>query len=240
MSEILKSIGESVQGIANIHSLIAFVVVVVLFFIIKPKDLGAKQRIGLLCIFLIWGIALVWISKPNQKEALPQKVSPIEVVDDKEKILFGIKTLIDSSTLPLYLTDKNLKVMYCNTRLANLMDYNKEDIVGKPIEKLRPIFSLRVHKQVRAKFDREQDFLMGENRRKTPLVAEYETIIDNRELHGKPYGNLYRLLIHYDMITYGPDSKILGAFVNFDLDELDEGDLPQAIDEVLKKKYIDE
>lgn len=235
MSKDFEGLSKIVPKISNPYNLTAFALVVIGIVLVNVEDINSDQKTLLLSIFLVGVFVILGILKPNQQESVSN-----EIVEDQENYLLGIRALIDSSTLPLYLTDKNLKVIYCNTDFAHLMDFNKEEIIGKTIEQLRPLFSLRVHEQVREKFDRDQDYLMSENRRKTPLHAGYETIIDNSKLHEKKYDRLYRLLIHYDMITYGPNSKILGALVNFDLDDLDESELPKAIDEVLSKKYIDE
>jgi len=228
VSKGFQGLSNIIPKISNPFNLAAFALVVVGIVLVNVEGLESEQKTLVLCVFLVGVFVILGILKPSQLKAVT-----IKSESEGKHSFSGIEALIDSSSIPLYLTDQNLNVIYCNKQFAFLMDSNINAIINRHITDLLDHFALRVHEKIRDKFIVEQKELMLRSQKGTRSHADYTTIIDNRDLPGSPYSGTYRLWIHSDKIADGPDKKIIGAFVIFHLDELEEGSLQPAVDEIL-------
>lgn len=139
----------------------------------------------------------------------------------------GIVALIDSSSLPMYFLDSELKVHHCNDHLAALLDSEAETITGEHVSDLVGRFARRVHVSRREPFLEMQRALI--DRVESDLGPHTEAVeyLDNRELLGSRYDGLYRVWIHADKIRPQKRGDYLGVFVVYRLERLsDDAEIP--------------
>jgi PAS domain-containing protein len=134
----------------------------------------------------------------------------------------GLKALIDSSNLPMYLTDTNLVMISCNARLAELLNCERSALEGQHLLTTLEYFGKRVPGSRRREFLRKQRDLIGKAMSDLAPHAEYTEYIDNRDLHGTTYNDLFRIHIHADKVI-GLETKYeIGTFVSYTVTKVDQ------------------
>lgn len=106
-----------------------------------------------------------------------------------------IRRLIDSSGLPMYLTDRKFVVLHCNSHLVHLLDSSRDLLVGRPIADLISRFAARVPKANRKAFEGRQRQIVGRLLEDLAPNSEESEITDNSDLAGNEYQGSYRVWI---------------------------------------------
>jgi PAS domain-containing protein len=132
----------------------------------------------------------------------------------------GLRALIDSSTLPMYVTDKNFSIMIaCNKQLCALLNCVKSGLERRPLHRALYYFSERVPLSRRERFIEDQIQLANAcTSDLTPNVWRTE-YIDNSKLHGDMFNGMYRVRMHSDRV-FTAAGETIGFFVIYQLDEV--------------------
>jgi hypothetical protein len=136
--------------------------------------------------------------------------------------LDGLRILVDSSDLPMYFTDSDLRVLHCNDALCALIDTTPPKIEGRHISTgLLEMFILRVPLSRRAEFKKNQMALIGKAAKDFVPHADRIEFIDNSDLEGGRYRGLFKVWAHADKIRNAERSEDIGTFVIFRVEEVD-------------------
>lgn len=136
--------------------------------------------------------------------------------------LDGLRILVDSSDLPMYFTDTDLRVLHCNDALCALIGTTPPKIERKHISTgLLEMFSLRVPPSRRPKFKEDQMALIGKAAKDFVPHADRIEFIDNSDLEGGRYRGLFKVWAHADEIRNAERSEDIGTFVIFRVEEVD-------------------
>jgi PAS domain-containing protein len=144
----------------------------------------------------------------------PPKELPAEFV--------GLRALIESSTLPMYVTDKQFSmIIACNKQFCALLNCDKSSLEYRPLRKAFYYFMERIPPSRRESFKENQlklakSFASGLN--PSAWRTEY---IDNRDLDGNIFNSMYRVRMHSDKV-FTAAGEIVGFFVIYQLDEVSE------------------
>jgi PAS domain-containing protein len=139
--------------------------------------------------------------------------SPAEGVTEEERMFSHMRHLIDSSGLPMYMTDRKFKVLHCNSHLEHLLDSSRSKLVDRPLADLISRFAERVPKRNRKRFEARQKQIVGRLLKDLAPHSEECEIIDNSKLAGNEYPGSYRVWISADKINLGDKIGDVGLFV---------------------------
>ena len=217
MTNALNKIGDTATRITNPFSLAALALLLAIYPVCFSGDIKAEAKPWLVGAMLASAVVMLMVLRGTA----PQ---PATKSDDW---LTGAKNVVDSSNLPMYLTDSNLTVVHCNDRLANIIDSDIHAIVGKHLIELVRRFGDRVPKDRQAHFMKRQQSIV--NRALSDLATHSEDvdIIDNSDLAGNSFQGRFRVWIHADKIK-GKGGKSAGLFVIYHPERLElDNDLTQ-------------
>jgi len=130
---------------------------------------------------------------------------------DEKRVFSHVRLLIDSSGIPMYMTNRKLVVLHCNRHLEQLLDSSQGSLNGKPLTDLINRFAARVPKSKRKSFLARQKDLVGTLLEDLRSHSEACAIIGNSKIAGNEYQGSYRVWISADKINLA--NKDIGLFV---------------------------
>jgi hypothetical protein len=211
LGSVLGKLGEIVPRIQSVYAFAAFSLLIFcisLLFLPGVPDGSKPWLLTALLSATIIVVALLLIILPHSDSSVAEFV--------------GLRALIQSSNLPMYLTDTNLNVVCCNHQFAELLNCEKSALDGKHLLKMVDYFAQRVPRPRRAKFVSDQKALINKSMSEYSPHAERVEYIDNRDLPGNNYNFLMRVRIHADKVRATTTGKELGIFVIYYLEKVDE------------------
>jgi|HubBroStandDraft_6_1064221.scaffolds.fasta_scaffold00472_20 PAS domain-containing protein len=212
MSNPFEKVGEIASKINNPYSLAALALVSIHFSLYAISDLDPRWKPWLLSGTLLAAIMMLLILRTRPD------VTP--TVTAEEKMLTAIKSLIDCSNVPMYLTDSRLIVLYCNHSLAELFDSNASALIGRHLTEMVKRMALRVPKPRRQEFLARQGALVDKVASDLAPHSEDIEIVDNSNLPGNRFHGCYKVWIHADKISVTPAGREIGVFVFYRLEPM--------------------
>jgi PAS domain-containing protein len=140
--------------------------------------------------------------------------------EDDNNLFTAIGALIDSSNVPMYLTDHKLIVRRCNESLAQLFDSTKRSLTGCHVSELVRRMAMRVPPTRRRVFLERQGGLVDRMADELAPHSEDSEVIDNRNLPGNSFNGCYKVKIHADKVSAAPHGRVLGLFVFYHLEPI--------------------
>jgi len=126
----------------------------------------------------------------------------------------AIKDLVESSSLPMYFTDCNMKIKYCNKEFAAFANLAKDKINGLDVSNIIEHAKEFVPLKSRKKFRSEQMALLDKARTKDQPSADYVTVMDFSNHPNHSYRGKYKVKMHVDkVLSSSKEGKELGHFV---------------------------
>lgn len=129
----------------------------------------------------------------------------------KNETLINAIDLVDSSSLPIYIADKDLKIIHCNDAYLRFFSTERDEVVNRLVGDLARESKALVHNSDLARYDKEQKAL--EKRAKLGNLPEADAhyVFDMRSHPSPNYQNLYNVSIHFDKIYSKKDRKFLAS-----------------------------
>jgi len=146
------------------------------------------------------------------------------ILRSPQKVIGGsdlLRNVVESSDIPMYVTDENLVVKYCNDALLSVIFTERQAILEKRLEVLIDKFAERVPEERRVDFLEHQNKLTEWLKRDHAPHAEAEEMIDNRDLpKGSRFNGVYQVWIHADKIFSQEHKRRIGLLVFYHLAEV--------------------
>jgi len=127
-----------------------------------------------------------------------------------EAAYIGINALIQSSALPMYFVDNDLKIKFHNNQLSTFLCFNKTEVYGMDLQTLVDRFIDLAQDDTREELKKKQKLLLESS---IPDHCEEEDIIDLRKKAGNQYQGLQRVWVSADRVYFPGNAEPLGLFV---------------------------
>jgi PAS domain-containing protein len=126
----------------------------------------------------------------------------------------GDVTVVDamnSSVLPMYVADKEMRVLHCNEAYARFIGVEKRNVIGKTIGDLVKQARTLVVPEDRGKFDKEQLALEKRALAGELPSADASYVFDLRQHPVAEYRSKYRVWIHVDRLSSSSNQNFIGT-----------------------------
>ena len=138
-----------------------------------------------------------------------------------------LKSVIDCSEMPIYLTDCNMVVQHCNDRLLSFLGAKRSQIIGNHVNVVVERFADLVPEERRGAF-LERQAQVVDSAERSPFASVSEVVDLSKRISAVEH-RMFRVWIHADVVSARDTAKEIGWLVYYHPVEVKKSDSGQLV-----------